>query len=581
MVAFNIPEIENLILSREAIVGIYNGSISRWNHNEISRTNVGISLPNQPVRPVARGDKSGMTEIFTTALSRFSLAWAQKYGAFSKGLDEDSNPYHWDPNVVQYYAKRVYGITDTIKDTKYAVGYTTKYLAEQVGLPYAEIINRDGHVVGASQQTVQAAMDSKISEMTERLTVSLVDAPGTDAYPLSDFTYMIVRMSTEDDCQSYIALNRYIQWLLYDEQAGSEANNFGMIPVSTNIANRIENEVVEKITCGGKNVYQLAEKQHKDELLSLQTWRVPVAVVTPLVGCLIIALCGYLLYQRIKYLKALDSSAWDISVEDITFVFPNEANSSIGMSRTKSLGGLSGDGISLSTETGAEHVQVDKVLHWPGKWEGQVIGLRVMQVPDAAHIARNVRRELMWMREKIICENVVRFWGITSLDNERFIINEYCPKGALNDILQNDKYKVNLSLKYSLSTDIAKGMLYLHQKGIIHGNLNSSCCLLDSRWTVKISDWEHLRLFSSIINQYSTHKKKISAHDPTLTNPTLYIRSRCEQVDYSRVSLLYFFSCKRHCAKKPVTTMLTYPWKCTVLHCNHLGNTWKPLVLMT
>ena len=36
-----------------------------------------------------------------------------------------------------------------------------------------------------------------------------------------------------------------------------------------------------------------------------------------------------------------------------------------------------------------------------------------------------------------------------------------------------------------------------------------------------------------------------------------------------------------HYAKKPVTTMLTYPWKCTVLHCNHLGNTWKPLVLMT
>ena len=36
-----------------------------------------------------------------------------------------------------------------------------------------------------------------------------------------------------------------------------------------------------------------------------------------------------------------------------------------------------------------------------------------------------------------------------------------------------------------------------------------------------------------------------------------------------------------HCAKKPVTTTLTYPWKCTVLHCNHLGNTWKPLVLMT
>ena len=43
----------------------------------------------------------------------------------------------------------------------------------------------------------------------------------------------------------------------------------------------------------------------------------------------------------------------------------------------------------------------------------------------------------------------------------------------------------------------------------------------------------------------------------------------------------YSIHSKLQCAKKPVTTMLTYPWKCTVLHCNHLGNTWKPLVLMT
>ena len=41
------------------------------------------------------------------------------------------------------------------------------------------------------------------------------------------------------------------------------------------------------------------------------------------------------------------------------------------------------------------------------------------------------------------------------------------------------------------------------------------------------------------------------------------------------------FCSQSHSTKKPVTTMLTYPWKCTVLHCNHLGNTWKPLVLMT
>ena len=45
--------------------------------------------------------------------------------------------------------------------------------------------------------------------------------------------------------------------------------------------------------------------------------------------------------------------------------------------------------------------------------------------------------------------------------------------------------------------------------------------------------------------------------------------------------LIKRWSSKQHSTKKPVTTMLTYPSKCTVLHCNHLGNTWKPLVLMT
>ena len=57
-----------------------------------------------------------------------------------------------------------------------------------------------------------------------------------------------------------------------------------------------------------------------------------------------------------------------------------------------------------------------------------------------------------------------------------------------------------------------------------------------------------------------------------------YGSSLLEDICISSIQLL----CDNiHSTKKPVTTMLTYPWKCTVfLHCNHLGNTWKPLVLM-
>ena len=58
----------------------------------------------------------------------------------------------------------------------------------------------------------------------------------------------------------------------------------------------------------------------------------------------------------------------------------------------------------------------------------------------------------------------------------------------------------------------------------------------------------------------------------------------CVLLPAGSLSLLFsrrFCAYYLHSTKKPVTTMLTYPWKCTVLHCNHLGNTWKPLVLMT
>ena len=62
-----------------------------------------------------------------------------------------------------------------------------------------------------------------------------------------------------------------------------------------------------------------------------------------------------------------------------------------------------------------------------------------------------------------------------------------------------------------------------------------------------------------------------------------YILKAKSQTSFSGAYLYHirYAHMNKHSTKKPVTTMLTYPWKCTVLHCNHLGNTWKPLVLMT
>ena len=69
-----------------------------------------------------------------------------------------------------------------------------------------------------------------------------------------------------------------------------------------------------------------------------------------------------------------------------------------------------------------------------------------------------------------------------------------------------------------------------------------------------------------------------------LSSPPVHQSQCCGVINDIKVSNIVVLSPATYCThstKKPVTTMLTYPWKCTVLHCNHLGNTWKPLVLMT
>ena len=73
---------------------------------------------------IARADKSGTTELFTSALSAFSPAWAMTYGAFSQGLNsETGEPERWNPDVVSYYGKTNQGVSGLILSIKYALGY--------------------------------------------------------------------------------------------------------------------------------------------------------------------------------------------------------------------------------------------------------------------------------------------------------------------------------------------------------------------------------------------------------------------------------------------------------------------------
>lgn len=83
--------------------------------------------------------------------------------------------------------------------------------------------------------------------------------------------------------------------------------------------------------------------------------------------------------------------------------------------------------------------------------------------------------------------NLCKFIGATFNEPDSItVVSEYCPKGSLNDVLQNDDIPLNWGFRFSFATDIAQAMSYMHSKKICHGRLTSSNCIIDDRWTVKV-----------------------------------------------------------------------------------------------
>ncbi|XP_077868224.1 atrial natriuretic peptide receptor 2-like, partial [Saccoglossus kowalevskii] len=87
-------------------------------------------------------------------------------------------------------------------------------------------------------------------------------------------------------------------------------------------------------------------------------------------------------------------------------------------------------------------------------------------------------------------DHVTRFIGACTDPPNICVMTEYCPKGSLQDILENDSIKLDWMFRYSLVYDIVKGMHYIHNSVInTHGNLKSSNCVVDSRFVLKVTDF--------------------------------------------------------------------------------------------
>jgi phosphate transport system substrate-binding protein len=223
VVVYNLPSVTTpLKFTGEVLAEIFLGKITKWNDARIAGLNKGVSLPNQDILVVHRSDGSGTTYIWTDYLSAVSTDWAAGPG---KGTD-----VKWP---VGLGGKGNEGVAGQVKQLAGSIGYVELIYARQNKIPYASIKNAAGNFVDATIQSVTdaAAGVAKGLPKDTDFRISIVNAPGKGAYPISSMTWLLV-YEHQADATKGKKLVDFLKWMTVDGQKSAAALDYAPLPMA-------------------------------------------------------------------------------------------------------------------------------------------------------------------------------------------------------------------------------------------------------------------------------------------------------------------------------------------------------------
>jgi len=219
VVAYNIPGLTGkLRLSGPVVADIFLGNITKWDDPKLKELNPGANLPSDDIVVCHRSDGSGTTYIFVDYLSKVSSEWAQKVGkatsvAWPTGLGGKGNE----------------GVTALVQQTPGGIGYVELVYALSNHITYADLKNHDGNWSDANLDTVTAAAAGAANNMPADFRVSITNAPGANAYPISSFTYLLIYPRYTDKERGE-AIVKFLRWALADGQKAAAALKYAPLP---------------------------------------------------------------------------------------------------------------------------------------------------------------------------------------------------------------------------------------------------------------------------------------------------------------------------------------------------------------
>lgn len=216
---YNIPGLNReLSFTPEALAGIFLGRIRKWNDPAIARANPGVQLPASDIMLVHRSDGSGTTFIWTDYLSKTSAEWKSKVGS--------GTSVNWPAGLG---AKGNEGVAGMVKQMPNSLGYVELIYAIQNKMPYGRVRNAAGTFVKADLATVTAAAAG--ASMPDDFRVSIANAPGKNAYPISSFTWLLVPSEIQDSTKRKM-LVEFLRWMLGPGQKMTESLSYAPLPQS-------------------------------------------------------------------------------------------------------------------------------------------------------------------------------------------------------------------------------------------------------------------------------------------------------------------------------------------------------------
>jgi phosphate transport system substrate-binding protein len=223
VVTYNLPEITRpLRLDGSTLADIFLGKITKWNDARLAALNSGVKLPSGDILVVHRSDGSGTSYVFTDYLASVSPSWADKPG---KGKE-----VQWP---VGLGGKGNEGVAGQVKQLPGSIGYVELAYAKQNKLAYADIRNAQGQYVTPSIEAVTAAAAGAAATLPANTDyrISIVNAPGKGAYPISSFTWLLVYKQQTDAAKSKKLVD-FVKWALTDGEKSAATLDYAPIPAA-------------------------------------------------------------------------------------------------------------------------------------------------------------------------------------------------------------------------------------------------------------------------------------------------------------------------------------------------------------